>query len=61
MPIQCKQCVQVPHRAYFIVDHLPLCIRHSADAVFPDDDMGGHDMAHAAYLGLQRDGVHDTY
>lgn len=58
---QCKQCLRVPHLAYFIVDQLPLCIRHAADAVFPEDDMGAHHMAHAAYLRLQVDGVRGTY
>ncbi len=58
---QCKQCLRVPHLAYFIVNQLPLCIRHAADAVLPEDDMGAHHMAHAAYLRLQVDGVRGTY
>ncbi|MET3806049.1 hypothetical protein ABIB25_003058 [Nakamurella sp. UYEF19] len=58
---QCRHCLQVPHRAHFIVDQLPLCIRHAADAVFPQDDMGAHYMAHAAYLRLQIDGVRGAY
>ncbi len=45
----------------FIVDQVPLCIRHAADAVFPEDDMGAHHMAHAAYLRLQVDGVRGAY
>ena len=59
--IRCAWCRRAPHRAYFIVDRQPLCIRHAADAVFPEDDMGAHDMAHAAYLRLQGDGVGDAY
>lgn len=58
---QCRWCRRVPHRAYFIVNQEPLCIRHAADAVFADDDMGAHDMAHAAYLHLNADGVDDAY
>ena len=58
---QCKECLRVPHRAYFIVDEMPLCIRHAADAAFPEDDMGAHSMAHAAYLRLQADGVRGAY
>ena len=57
----CKWCLRVPHRANCIVDQLPLCIRHAADALFPEDDMGAHDMTHAAYLRLQVDGVSDAY
>ena len=57
----CRWCLRTPHRAYFIVDQLPLCIRHAADAMFPDDDMGAHDMAHAAYLALGAAGVPDAY
>ncbi|WP_186526151.1 hypothetical protein [Leekyejoonella antrihumi] len=51
----------MPHRAYFVVDQQPLCIRHAADAVFPADDTRAHDMVHAAYLRLQGDGVSDAY
>jgi hypothetical protein len=49
------------HQAYFIVGDSPLCIRHAADAVFSDDDMRAHDMAHAAYLHLNAHGVNDAY
>lgn len=58
---QCRRCRAVPHPAYFIVDQLPLCIRHAADAVFAEDDMGAHHMAHAAYLRLHHDGVRRAY
>ncbi len=58
---QCAQCIHAPHRAFFVVDELPLCIRHSAEAAFPDDDMGAHNMAHALYLRLHRDGVRGAY
>jgi hypothetical protein len=57
----CAWCKRWTHRAYFVVDQLPLCIRHAADAMFPDDDMGAHDMAHAAYLQLGAAGVPDAY
>lgn len=57
----CEWCARVEHRAYFVVDQQTLCIRHAADAVFPEDDMGAHDMAHAAYLRLREDGVTDAY
>ena len=57
----CQQCLQRTHRAYFMVDRQPLCIRHAADAMFPDDDMGAHDMQHAAYLTLGAAGVRDAY
>ena len=49
------------HRAYFIVDDQPGCIRHAADATFEDDDMRTHDMAHAAYVALRAAGVTATY
>jgi hypothetical protein len=57
----CRDCVKTPHQAYFVVAGDPLCVRHAADAVFPDDDMGAHDMAHAAYIQLRRAGVEDVY
>lgn len=57
----CRWCDRWPHRAYFIVDQLPLCIRHAADAMFPDDDMEAHAMAHAAYLALGAAGVRGAY
>jgi hypothetical protein len=49
------------HRAYFVVDGRPLCIRHAADVAFDNDDMGAHDMAHAAYIWLKQAGVEDAY
>ena len=57
----CAVCGAMPRRAYFVVGHRPLCIRHAADACFPDDDMSAHDMAHAAYLALNATGVTDAY
>lgn len=48
--LDCRWCRQAPHRAYFVVGRHALCIRHAADAVFPNDDMRAHDMAHAAYV-----------
>lgn len=58
---QCARCYPTTHRAYFLIDLLALCIRHAADAVFEDDDMRAHDMAHAAYIGLRSAGVNDAY
>lgn len=58
---RCADCQVTPHRAYFVVADRPLCIRHAADAVFADDDMRAHDLAHAAYLALGRMGVADAY
>ena len=57
----CLSCRATPHRAYFVVAGEPLCIRHAADAAFAGDDMGAHDMVHAAYLQLHRSGVRDAY
>jgi hypothetical protein len=57
----CVDCRRTRHRAYFVVDHEPLCIRHAADALFPEDDMGAHDMAHAAYIRLNAMAVGDAY
>jgi hypothetical protein len=57
----CVDCRSTQHRAYFVVDQQPLCVRHAADAVFADDDMGAHDMAHAAYIQLKEIGVQDAY
>ena len=58
----CDQCrAGTSHRAYFKVDHRTLCVRHAADAVFESDDMGAHDMAHAAYLSLKAVGVENAY
>jgi hypothetical protein len=57
----CGECSATSHRAYFSVSGRFLCIRHAADAVFPDDDMGAHDMAHAAYIRLNEMGVVDAY
>lgn len=57
----CVDCGATRHRAYFVVEQEPLCIRHAADVVFPDDDMGAHDMAHAAYIKLNLMGVTDAY
>ena len=58
---QCQWCRPAHHRAYFVVDQLALCVRHTADAVFEEDDMGAHNMAHAAYLSLRAAGVTDAY
>lgn len=57
----CLCCRTTRHRAFFIFEGEPLCIRHAADAAFPDDDMGAHDMAHAAYITLNELGMTDTY
>ena len=58
---KCAHCGATAHRSYFVGEDLPLCIRHAADAVFDDDDMGAHEMAHAAYIELNRMGVWDAY
>ncbi len=58
---RCKRCLRVPHLAYFIVDQLPLCIRHAPDTVSPEDDMGAHHMARAAHLRLQGERVRGAY
>lgn len=57
----CTDCDVTQHRAYFVVDQRPLCIRHAADAVFPEDDGRAHNMAHAAYIRLNELGVADAY
>jgi hypothetical protein len=49
------------HLARFMLDAAPLCIRHAADAVHPDDDMRAHDLAHGLYLQLQAQGEPDRY
>lgn len=49
------------HVAWFMLDAAPLCIRHAAEAVHPDDDMRAHDMAHSLYLQLQAQGVPNRY
>ena len=62
IPYPCAHChPQTPHPAYFLVSNEFLCIRHAADAAFPDDDMGAHDMAHAAYLALNLRSIRDVY
>jgi hypothetical protein len=38
-----------------------LCVRHASDAAFGEDDMGAHNMAHAAYIELKQHGVADPY
>lgn len=57
----CSDCAATAHQSYFVVEDRPLCNRHAADAVFHDDDMGAHDMAHAAYIEPNRIGVMDAY
>jgi len=57
----CSDCAATAHQSYFVVEDRPLCIRHAADAVFHDDDMGAHDLAHAAYIELNGIGVMDAY
>jgi hypothetical protein len=47
--------------AFFVVDGQSLCIRHGADAAQAEDDMGAHDMVHAAYQALGERGVTDYY
>jgi hypothetical protein len=56
----CRQsgCGQI---AWCVLDALPLCIRHTVEAVHPDDDMRVHDMAHSLYLHLQAQGEPDRY
>jgi hypothetical protein len=60
-PRECSVCGSTQHPAYFVVGDEALCIRHAADAVFPDDDMSAHDMAHAAYIRLKSSGVANPY
>lgn len=59
----CAQCRRAgrDHVARFVCGGAPLCIRHAADEVFPQDDMAAHHMAHGLYLQLQARGVHDSY
>jgi hypothetical protein len=57
----CEWCDSSSHRAWLVIDGVHLCVRHGADAWFPDDDMGAHDMAHGLYLQLHAEGVRDTY
>lgn len=59
----CAQCGRVGRRqdARFVLDGAPLCIRHTADEVFPQDDMAAHQMAHDLYLELHARGVRDRY
>lgn len=58
---RCIECGDGSRSAYFVVEGKPLCIRHAADTVFPEDDMSAHDMAHAAYLALNASGDIDAY
>jgi hypothetical protein len=44
-----------------VLESTPLCIRHTTEAVHPDDDMRAHDMAHRLYLHLQSQGEADRY
>jgi hypothetical protein len=60
-PPNCSDCAPTTHRSYFVVEDRPRCIRHAADAVFADNDMRAHDMAHAVYIELNRRGVQDAY
>jgi hypothetical protein len=58
---ECAYCLPTVRPAFFVLGDRPLCIRHAADSAFPDDDMGAHDMAHAAYQQLGKMGVRDAY
>lgn len=59
----CAQCRRTGrhHIARFVHSGSPLCIRHAADEVFPQDDMAAHQMAHDLYLQLHARGVRDSY
>jgi len=59
----CGLCAQSAreHVAWFVLDSTPLCIRHTAETVHPDDDMRAHAMAHGFYLQLQAHGESDRY
>jgi hypothetical protein len=61
--LRCGPCRQSgrEHVARFVLDAEPLCIRHAADAVHPDDDMRAHDLAHGLYLRLHAGGEPDRY
>ncbi len=49
------------HLAWFVLYSTPLCIRHTAEAVHPDDDMRAHDMAHRLYLHPHSQGEPERY
>ena len=59
--LDCVECGEARHAAYFVVEGRPMCIRHAAFAVFPRDDMGAHNMAHAAYIALNAMSDKDAY
>ena len=54
---ECTVCraAQNPHHAWFGLVGEPLCVRHAAEALFPDDDMGAHFLAHGVYTALRAD------
>ena len=60
-PTSCRVCGAGSHAAWFVIEGVPLCIRHGADAWFPDDDMGAHDLAHGLYQQLNTAGIRDAY